>query len=53
METEQQKIENQLADPSTFEDYEKSYQLTQRLAEIETQLLELLERWEVLEKIKP
>ena len=53
LETEQQKIENQVADPSTFEDYEKSHQLTQRLAEIETQLLELLERWEVLEKIKP
>ncbi len=51
LENEQQQIQNELNNPATFENYEKSQQLTQRLAEIETQLLELLERWEVLENI--
>ena len=39
----------QLSDPEIFKDYEKAGNLQARAEEIETLLLEKLERWEMLE----
>ena len=39
----------QLSDPEIFKDYEKAGTLQNRAEEIETLLLEKLERWELLE----
>lgn len=39
----------QLSDPEIFKDYEKASSLQARAEEIETLLLEKLERWEMLE----
>lgn len=49
LETEQAEINTQLSDPEIFKDYEKVGALQNRAEEIETLLLEKLERWELLE----
>ena len=49
LETEQAEINAQLSDPEIFKDYEKAGALQNRTEEIETLLLEKLERWELLE----
>ena len=49
LETEQAEINMQLSDPEIFKDYEKAGALQSRAEEIETLLLEKLERWELLE----
>ena len=49
LETEQAEINAQLSDPEIFKDYEKVGELQNRAEEIETLLLEKLERWELLE----
>ena len=49
LETEQAEINAQLSDPEIFKDYEKAGALQSRAEEIETLLLEKLERWELLE----
>lgn len=49
LETEQAEINAQLSDPEIFKDYEKAGALQNRTEEIETLLLEKLERWERLE----
>ncbi len=49
LETEQQQLNQQLSDPDIFKDYEKAGTLQTRADEIETTLLEKLERWELLE----
>ncbi|MGF6148672.1 Uncharacterized ABC transporter ATP-binding protein YjjK [Kingella potus] len=49
LETEQTAIAAQLSDPEIFRDYEKAAALQRRAEEIETALLEKLERWEALE----
>ena len=49
LETEQAEINTQLSDPEIFKDYEKAGVLQNRAEEIETLLLEKLERWELLE----
>ena len=49
LETEQAEINTQLSDPEIFKDYEKAGALQNRAEEIETLLLEKLERWELLE----
>ena len=49
LETEQAEINTQLSDPEIFKDYEKTGALQNRAEEIETLLLEKLERWELLE----
>ena len=49
LETEQAAINAQLSDPEIFKDYEKAGALQNRAEEIETLLLEKLERWELLE----
>ena len=49
LETEQAEINVQLSDPEIFKDYEKAGTLQNRAEEIETLLLEKLERWELLE----
>lgn len=49
LETEQAQINEQLSDPEIFKDYEKAGVLQNRAEEIEMQLLEKLERWELLE----
>ncbi|HFC8500365.1 TPA: ATP-binding cassette domain-containing protein [Neisseria oralis] len=49
LETEQAEINAQLSDPEIFKDYEKAGALQNRAEEIETLLLEKLERWELLE----
>lgn len=49
LETEQAAINVQLSDPEIFKDYEKAGALQNRAEEIETLLLEKLERWELLE----
>ena len=49
LETEQAEINVQLSDPEIFKDYEKAGALQNRAEEIETLLLEKLERWELLE----
>ena len=49
LETEQTEINAQLSDPEIFKDYEKAGALQNRAEEIETLLLEKLERWELLE----
>ena len=49
LETEQAEINAQLSDPEIFKDYEKAGTLQNRAEEIETLLLEKLERWELLE----
>ena len=49
LETEQAEINTQLSDPEIFKDYEKAGALQNRAEEIETLLLEKLERWALLE----
>ena len=49
LETKQTEINVQLSDPEIFKDYEKAGALQNRAEEIETLLLEKLERWELLE----
>lgn len=49
LEAEQAEINTQLSDPEIFKDYEKAGTLQNRAEEIETLLLEKLERWELLE----
>ncbi|MCS4533760.1 ATP-binding cassette domain-containing protein [Neisseria montereyensis] len=49
LETEQAQINSQLSDPDVFKDYEKAGTLQNRAEEIEMELLEKLERWELLE----
>lgn len=49
LEAEQNDINTQLSDPEVFKDYEKAGALQSRADEIETALLEKLERWEMLE----
>ena len=49
LETEQAALAAQLSNPDIFRDYEKAAALQQRAEEIETELLEKLERWEELE----
>ena len=49
LETEQAEINAQLSDPEIFKDYEKAGALQNRAEEIETLLLEKLERWALLE----
>ena len=50
LEAEQADLNAQLSDPEIFkEDYEKAGHLQARAEEIETLLLEKLERWEMLE----
>ncbi|WP_414689079.1 hypothetical protein [Neisseria bacilliformis] len=49
LETEQAELAAQLSNPDIFRDYEKAAALQQRAEEIETELLEKLERWEELE----
>ena len=49
LETGQAEINVQLSDPEIFKDYEKAGALQNRAEEIETLLLEKLERWELLE----
>ena len=49
LEAEQSDINQQLAQPDIFKDYEKAGALQTRAEEIEMLLLEKLERWEMLE----
>lgn len=49
LEAEQADLNAQLSDPEIFKDYEKASSLQARAKEIETLLLEKLERWEMLE----
>ena len=49
LEQEQNAINIQLSNPEIFKDYSHAAQLQQRAEEIETLLLEKLERWEILE----
>ena len=49
LETEQNELAAQLSDPEVFRDYEKAAALQQRSEAVENELLEKLERWEVLE----
>ncbi|QEY26329.1 ATP-binding cassette domain-containing protein [Neisseria zalophi] len=49
LENEQAQINSQLSDPEIFKDYEKAGTLQNRAEEIEMELLEKLERWELLE----
>ena len=49
LEAEQAALAAQLSNPDIFRDYEKAAALQQRAEEIETELLEKLERWEELE----
>lgn len=49
LEAEQADLNAQLSDPEIFKDYEKTDHLQARAEEIETLLLEKLERWEMLE----
>ena len=49
LEAEQADLNAQLSDPEIFKDYEKAGSLQTRAEEIETLLLEKLERWEMLE----
>ena len=49
LEAEQADLNAQLSDPEIFKDYEKAGRLQARAEEIETLLLEKLERWEMLE----
>nr|WP_314228790.1 ATP-binding cassette domain-containing protein [uncultured Kingella sp.] len=49
LENEQAEINAALSDPEIFKDYEKAGALQARADEIETALLEQLERWEMLE----
>ena len=49
LEAEQADLNAQLSDPEIFKDYEKAGHLQARAEEIETLLLEKLERWEMLE----
>ena len=49
LEAEQADLNAQLSDPEIFKDYEKADSLQARAEEIETLLLEKLERWEMLE----
>ncbi|KOE70073.1 hypothetical protein D18P1_0304195 [Aggregatibacter actinomycetemcomitans serotype f str. D18P1] len=49
LEAEQADLNAQLSDPEIFKDYEKAGSLQARAEEIETLLLEKLERWEMLE----
>lgn len=49
LETEQAILNQELANPEVFKDYEKAAKLQARAEEIECLLLEKLERWEVLE----
>ena len=49
LEAEQAALAAQLSNPDIFRDYEKAATLQQRAEEIETELLEKLERWEELE----
>lgn len=50
LEAEQADLNAQLSDPEIFKDYEKTGSLQTRAEEIETLLLEKLERWEMLEE---
>ena len=49
LEAEQADLNTQLSDPEIFKDYEKAGSLQARAEEIETLLLDKLERWEMLE----
>ena len=49
LESEQAELNTQLSNPEVFKDYEKAALLQTRAEEIEMQLLEKLERWEMLE----
>ena len=49
LEAEQADLNAQLSDSEIFKDYEKAGHLQARAEEIETLLLEKLERWEMLE----
>ena len=49
LEAEQADLNTQLSNPDIFKDYEKAALLQTRAEEIEMQLLEKLERWEMLE----
>lgn len=49
LEAEQADLNARLSDPEIFKDYEKAGSLQARAEEIETLLLEKLERWEMLE----
>ena len=49
LEAEQADLNTQLSNPDIFKDYEKAALLQTRAEEIEIQLLEKLERWEMLE----
>lgn len=49
LEAEQTDLNAQLSDPEIFKDYDKAGSLQARAEEIETLLLEKLERWEMLE----
>lgn len=49
LEAEQANLNAQLSDPEIFKDYEKAGNLQAHAEEIETLLLEKLERWEMLE----
>ncbi|MFV2028801.1 ATP-binding cassette domain-containing protein [Neisseria sp. S1] len=49
LETEQNDLNARLSDPEIFKDYEQAAALQARTEEIEIQLLEKLERWEILE----
>lgn len=49
LEAEQADLNTQLSAPEIFKDYEKAGSLQARAEEIETLLLEKLERWEMLE----
>ena len=49
LEAEQADLNAQLSDPEIFKDYEKAGSLQAHAEEIETLLLEKLERWEMLE----
>lgn len=49
LEAEQADLNTQLSKPDIFKDYEKAALLQTRAEEIEMQLLEKLERWEMLE----
>ena len=49
LESEQARINAELSDPDVFKDYAKAGMMQARAEEIETLLLERLERWEILE----
>lgn len=49
LEAEQQSIEQQLQEPSLYQDVQRAQQLSRRLGEIEAQLDHNLQRWEALE----